>query len=424
MRIHLTRGTVFAVLAAGAVAGLSLLAIVPRAIRMSHANMGAVFPDEPRAHALLDKMLNVLQTAQTLSYESDLKWNHGRCGYRVWLKKPDSVRVEALGKKGEIRGTLVGDSDVLWIHWPGKRPHFAVEDADYYGKTCYRAYLQQPKPPTGHYVKAEMPKLVSLELGPPVIDPSIFLGRGESLLGYLDGVRNLGRAQIDGENCVGIEVSFMRHQRSWYLWIAERDSLPRKLKEHVRADKDVITSERWSNIIINSEIVQERFVWVPPADWTQLHFRSSEESLLRPGREAPDFELRSATGAGIRLSDYRGQVVWLTFWRVGCPPCREEMPDLEALYRRNRDKGFTILGYNFADSQATISEMLESNHVTFPNVADSSEAAQRIALDAYNAAAVPTNYIIDRRGRIAEAWLGYEKSDDRGTRALERQGIQ
>ena len=109
----------------------------------------------------------------------------------------------------------------------------------------------------------------------------------------------------------------MKGQRSWYLWVSRRDHLPRKLKQIVRVSYDIITHERWSNVTVNPEIPLEKFCWEPPEGWTQWRLPAPEERLLKPGAKAPDFDLLSADGQRIKLSDYYGKVVWFYIWRAG-----------------------------------------------------------------------------------------------------------
>ena len=61
---------------------------------------------------------------------------------------------------------------------------------------------------------------------------------------------------------------------------------------------------------------------------------------------APDFTLSTLSGAPIRLSELRGKVVLLNFWATWCVPCRTEMPSLEALYQRYKDRGLEVLAIN------------------------------------------------------------------------------
>ncbi len=139
----------------------------------------------------------------------------------------------------------------------------------------------------------------------------MFHGYTDSLQPYLDGVRSTGIEKVDGVECDVIEVSMMNHQRSWYLWLSRNDHLPRKLKQVVRVTYDIITHEVWSDVAVNAEIPDDKFAWSPPPGWREWKMPSIEAGLLKPGTQAPDFELASVDGGRIRLSDFRGNFVWM-----------------------------------------------------------------------------------------------------------------
>jgi hypothetical protein len=122
---------------------------------------------------------------------------------------------------------------------------------------------------------------------------------------------------VGDEPCDLIEVSFMKHQRSWYLWLSQKDHLPRKLKQVVRVSHDIVAYEEWSDVAINGEIPEDKFAWSPPEGWKEWKMPPIEAGLLKPGTEAPDFELASLEGETIRLSDFRGNFVWMYKWRAG-----------------------------------------------------------------------------------------------------------
>jgi len=127
----------------------------------------------------------------------------------------------------------------------------------------------------------------------------------------------MGTEKVEDEECDVIEVSFMKNHRSWYLWLSRQDHLPRKLKQSVRVAYDEVKHEQWSQVTINAEIPPEKFAWAPPEGWQQCRMPDPEERLLKPGQDAPDFELVSADGGKIKLSDYRGKVVWFFLWSAG-----------------------------------------------------------------------------------------------------------
>jgi len=282
--------------------------------------------DEPAAHALYDRMVQALREAETLSWVASYQWESqgnvlGRATYRVWLKKPNQYRVEATHVGGEgVDGTLVGDGDHQWIFWPNGKPRYSFEYdggyADEYEKYRLTSYMTKSTPQGRHSIAHETGNLAA-GMSMTILDPSTFHGYTDSMQPYLDGVRGLGEDTVDGEPCDGIEVSLMDHQRSWYLWLARKDHLPRKLRQVVRVSHDIVTDERWSEVTVGADIPDGTFVWTPPTEWHEWSMPPIEAGLLKNGTVAPDFALSSMEGDTVHLSDFRGKTVWLFKWRVG-----------------------------------------------------------------------------------------------------------
>lgn len=121
----------------------------------------------------------------------------------------------------------------------------------------------------------------------------------------------------------------------------------------------------------------------------------------------PDFELPRLDGGTERLSDHFGKdVVLIDFWATFCKPCLRAMPDLDALYRARRERGFVVLGVaidgpgSSADVQAAVSRL----GVSFPILLD--QESRAIAL--YNPrASAPFSVLIGRDGRVLAQREGY-----------------
>ncbi len=120
--------------------------------------------------------------------------------------------------------------------------------------------------------------------------------------------------------------------------------------------------------------------------------------------EAPDFTLKSNSGKNLRLSDFKGQIVLINFWATWCGPCRQEMPKLDALFKRYQRAGLELWGINVEDDPGLADKFLKKNPVSFPVLYDvSSEVSERYKIDA-----MPTTVIVDRDGNIRHLHRGYK----------------
>jgi peroxiredoxin len=124
--------------------------------------------------------------------------------------------------------------------------------------------------------------------------------------------------------------------------------------------------------------------------------------VLRKRVAAFDFSLPLLTGKTQSLNDLKGRVVLLNFWATWCPPCREEMFSMEALYQRLSRAGFELLAVDIQEPRDRVSSFAENNRLSFPVALDT---AGRIS-GTYGVRGLPTTYIIDRDGMIVAASVG------------------
>ena len=144
-------------------------------------------------------------------------------------------------------------------------------------------------------------------------------------------------------------------------------------------------------------------VWQWRADRLKVAAQSAP-STVEAGRSAPEFSLPGYDGSIIRLSDMRGKVVLLNFWATWCPPCKAEMPDLDALHREYaQPRNFVVLGMDVEESQADVDRYLSKNPVSFPLALDLDGT---VSSDRFRVRAMPTSMIIDRNGVIRDSWTG------------------
>lgn len=123
--------------------------------------------------------------------------------------------------------------------------------------------------------------------------------------------------------------------------------------------------------------------------------------------DSVDFEGVTSAGAAVSSDDYRGEVLVINFWYAGCPPCRVEMPDLQALNEQFDGKGAAFLGVNVRDQAATSKKREDEVGLTYPSIIDTNDGNMLFAFAGTVAPnAVPTTLVIDQKGRVAARILG------------------
>ena len=100
------------------------------------------------------------------------------------------------------------------------------------------------------------------------------------------------------------------------------------------------------------------------------------------------------------------------------------MRHLQEFYEKYKDQDLVVLGFNCSDDKRIALDFMRDNSAAFPNILDSSDSAKSIAYSGYKQTGVPTSYIIDREGKVADAIYGYEKGHKRAIEILEKLGLK
>jgi peroxiredoxin len=132
------------------------------------------------------------------------------------------------------------------------------------------------------------------------------------------------------------------------------------------------------------------------------------------GKRAPDFEAKTVDGKRIKLSDLRGKVVLVNFWATWCPPCREEMPLFNEVYRKYKGKGFEIIAVSTDKNEGLVKKFIKEFKIPFPVVLD--EKGELIKI--YRVQGLPTSFLIDREGRVVKVRLGEYKEIEKDLKKL------
>jgi peroxiredoxin len=112
-------------------------------------------------------------------------------------------------------------------------------------------------------------------------------------------------------------------------------------------------------------------------------------------REQADFTLNELNGKPWTLKEQRGKVVVLNFWATWCPPCRKEMPDLEALYQQFKDQGLVILAISDEDA-GKVKPFIAERKVTYPILLDPGRKVNEL----FQIEGIPKTFVYDRNGKL------------------------
>ncbi|MDR1787179.1 MAG: TlpA family protein disulfide reductase [Treponema sp.] len=118
--------------------------------------------------------------------------------------------------------------------------------------------------------------------------------------------------------------------------------------------------------------------------------------LLETALSPADFEVTTLSGEKVRLSSLAGSYVFLNFWATWCPPCRSEMPSMEALYKRFKVRGLRFLAVDIQENREAAARFASRYQFSFPIGLDLSGSIS----EAYAIKAIPATFILNKEGRI------------------------
>ncbi len=123
---------------------------------------------------------------------------------------------------------------------------------------------------------------------------------------------------------------------------------------------------------------------------------------LEEGMLAPDFTLHDLSGNEVRLSQCRGKGVILNFWSTWCKPCRAELPLIESFYQTNGNEVEVLSVSINRERDNTVKDFAQAIGLSFPVLLDYQKKVAR----QYKIFAVPTSFILDKRGVIVKKVFG------------------
>ena len=143
-----------------------------------------------------------------------------------------------------------------------------------------------------------------------------------------------------------------------------------------------------------------------PAQASRPWYASELEALgfevFSSPRPVPAFQVEALGRENARLADLKGKVVLLNLWATWCPPCRAEMPSIQGLWAKLKDKSFTVMAVSVGEDRQKVRDFIDKTRYAFPVYLDPKGAVGQL----FGASSIPTTYIIDKSGRAIAYAVG------------------
>jgi peroxiredoxin len=149
---------------------------------------------------------------------------------------------------------------------------------------------------------------------------------------------------------------------------------------------------------------------------------------IKIGATAPDFTSQTLDGKDVKLSDYRGKVVILDFWATWCGPCMASMPHTQEVSAHYKDQGVVVLANCTSDTRKKFESWVKANQAKYPDIVWTHDKAEkspdRVSRKIFGVGGIPTQFIIDREGKVVDIVVGYMKGEAILDAALAKAGVK
>ncbi|MFH2137411.1 MAG: redoxin domain-containing protein [Candidatus Omnitrophota bacterium] len=170
-------------------------------------------------------------------------------------------------------------------------------------------------------------------------------------------------------------------------------------------DGEMITLINYQNVQINPKLDEKIFSYIP-SEGVNVMDRSEmsqpRDAVPLQGK-SPGFVLTDLKGTSYDSENLKGKIIILDFWADWCPPCKQELPLIENVYKKIKSKNDVQLLTITSGDKQVIADFVEKQGFTFPVLLDE----QAEVIRDFKVVAIPQIFVIDAQGNIAESYQGY-----------------
>jgi len=183
--------------------------------------------------------------------------------------------------------------------------------------------------------------------------------------------------------------------------MSEQEPGPRKKYASGRNLQSIILLVIGLGLVLISVLV---FLALPgaQAEVQQVQQASGYAVPMQVNYPAPEVKITDLQNKPVALSDYKGQVVLYNAWATWCPPCKEEMPTLNAYYKDHQVDGFVVVAIEDGDPLEQVAAYARDNGLMFPVWPD----LKWVATTSFKTDVLPSTFVIDRNGVVRLTWNG------------------
>lgn len=365
---------------------------------LSMATARMAFPASPNPGMILQKVSSVYSRLQDYHIAAVMNNNLLR---PIGSKSLHTViSLDAAGP-GRVRLALTGDGPNVVIVSNGKTTwHYVPGENEY---TEGEAVFLSAAPGSKRKRIVQSGLLGNMQ--------DLLVQRFEKLGGSAKAAKFEGNAKIkfNGKKVRCYRISLRSTEVKDQFWIDQsnflvlRENIVRTMGSRLRGSY-ATADLRITDIQTHAAPSPSLFSFDPPANARRLASLDMPGVLDKMvGQPLKDFTLPDVEGKQIKLSDYRGKTVLLSFWASWCLPCEHELPTIEKIYEQHKDKDVVILAVD-DESEATIKKFLNDNHYGFTALIDH----KRTLFRELQVGFIPTVFVINRKGIIVREIIGWQ----------------